>query len=201
MNFEELSAIWNSQDNELEQSLLVNRELIRRLGLAKVKSRLHNMKWTAILGVLVVFWWLTFLGGFIVQHLPELEFSIPAFMLLALSVYSLAFEVYRFLMLYNIDSRSSVAEAQRSLILLKKMETWDINSLLVIIPLFSGPFFLVLAKGIANISLYDFDLTWQVSYMAGSMLVAILMVFILEKFPDKSLAESISFLEELKEDK
>ncbi len=44
MDFEQLSGIWNSQNIELEKSLLINRELVKYIGLAKVKSNLRDIK-------------------------------------------------------------------------------------------------------------------------------------------------------------
>ena len=199
MSFEELSGIWNSQNIELEKSLQINRQLVKSVGFAKVKSGLREIQWRAIIGIPAVIVWMWFLGGFILENFFELKFLLPALLLLALSIFSLALEVYRLVLFYTIDSKSSVVEAQKKLVRLKKLEILDIYSLLVIIPLFSAPFLIVFAKAVPNLNVYALDLTWLISYTAGSVLIAAVIVFILKKFPNKNLTESISFLEELKE--
>ena len=181
MSFEELSGIWNSQNIQLEKSLQINKELVRTIGLAKVKSGLRDLKWRAIIGIPLTLYWLSFLGGFMIDNFFEFEFLFPAILLLALSLYNLVFEIYRFNLFYTIDSKSSVIEAQKKLVSLKKLEIMDIHSLLIIIPLFSGPFLIVFAKAILNLNLYAFDTNWLVSYTAGSVLIAAVIVFVLKK--------------------
>jgi hypothetical protein len=104
-------------------------------------------------------------------------------------------------MLFTINAKASVAEAQRKLSTLKKLEAYDTYSLLVIIPLFSAPFLIVVAKAAAEVSLYEFGSQWIYSYVAGSAVVAGIVVFFLRMCPNKGLQESIDFLKELKEEK
>ena len=90
MKFEELSGIWNSADMELEKSVKINKQLVKELGLAKVKSRLYEIKWTSIIEIGVNAIFLSFLTGFIFDHFSDFKFSIPAFILLVVTVVSLA---------------------------------------------------------------------------------------------------------------
>ncbi len=199
MNFEELSTIWNNQSIELEKSLQINRELVKSIALAKVKSSVREIKWRAFIGIPAVIYWMMLLVGFVIDNFSDIKFLLPALILLVLSLYNLVFEVYRLVLYYTIDTKSSVTEAQEKMVRLRRLEIIDIYSLLIIIPLFSGPFLIVVAKAIPDLNLYNFDPDWLISYMAGSVLIAAIIVYVLKKFPNKKLTESIAFLRELRE--
>jgi len=199
MEFEQLTSIWNNANPTLDQTVKINKELVKTISFSKVKSRLVDIKWTSIFQIVVGIWFLDFLLGFALGHSGEMKFFLPALTLIVLSIYSLAIDIAQLVMVLTIHSKASVAEAQKKLSALKKLEAYDVYSLLVIIPLFSLPFMIVLGKGVADFDLYNFDLSWMISYTAGSIVIAAIVVFFLRKFPNKGLRESIAFLEELKE--
>jgi uncharacterized membrane protein YdjX (TVP38/TMEM64 family) len=114
-------------------------------------------------------------------------------------LFSLVIEIYKLKLYYSIDASSSVIEAQKKLTKLKKLEIQDIQSLYIIIPLFSAPFLIVTAKAFLNLSLYSFGTNWLIYYTLGSFVVALIIVFFLKRYPDKNLMDSIAFLDELKE--
>lgn len=199
MKFKELSGIWNSTDMELEQSVQINRKLVKQIVLTKVKSRLSEIKWTGIFEIAVGILFFNFLVGFIVDHFADYSFSIPALILLAITLFSLIFEIYRLRLFHTIDSKTAVIEAQKKLALLKKLEVLDVYSLIIIIPLFASPFLIVTAKAFLNLDLYALNTTWLINLSVGSVLIAAILVFILKRFPNKKLQDSIDFLKDLKE--
>lgn len=199
MKFKELTDIWNSTDMELEQSVQINKALVKQIVLSKVKSRLYEIKWTGIFEIAVGILFFNFLVSFIVAHFADFRFYIPALILLIITVSSLIFEIYRMRLFYTIDSKTAVIEAQKKLAQLKKLEIRDLHSLIIIIPLFSTPFLIVAAKAFLNMDLYALNTNWLIQLSAGSILVAAVLIFILKKFPNKKLQESIDFLKELKE--
>lgn len=201
MKYEELSGIWNSTDLELEKSVQINKELVMQIGLQKVKSRLFEIKWTAIIEIVVGFLFVNFLVSFIANHFPDSSFLVPACILLSITLFGLIFEIYRLVLYYTIDSKTAVLKAQEKLARLKKLEILDIYSLIIIIPLFTAPIVIVLAKAFLDMSLYDSHSEWLVYLSIGSIFIAAILTFIMIKFPDKRLLESIDFLKELKENK
>ncbi|MEQ9376077.1 MAG: hypothetical protein RIG68_12910 [Imperialibacter sp.] len=201
MEFEQLTNIWNNANPTLDQTVKINKELVKTISFSKVKSSLSEIKWTSIVQIVVGIWFLDFLSGFAFRHHAEPLFLIPATMLIVITLYSLIFDIGQLVMLFTINAKASVAEAQRKLSTLKKLEAYDAYSLLVIIPLFSAPFLIVVAKAAAEVSLYEFGSQWIYSYVAGSAVVAGIVVFFLRMLPNKGLQESIDFLKELKEEK
>ncbi len=200
MKFEELSAIWNSTDIALDKSIQINKDLVKKIGISKVKSRLVEIEFTAIFELVVNIFFTIFLAKFIFQNLVDFKFFFPASILLLIALFSLIIEVYKLVLVDSLDSKSSVTEARKKLMRIKKLEVIDIYSLYIIIPLFSAPFAIVISKAFLHLNLYAFNLSWLIYFSAGSIVVAIILIFFLRKYPGKNLAASIAFLNELKEE-
>ena len=201
MEFEELSNIWNKSDLELEESVEFNKELVKRVGVNKIKSGLYEIKWEAIIEIVVGIFFFKFLGGFIFEHFTEIKFLIPALFLFNLTLFGVLTEGFRLYLYYSISPNDPVLKVQQKLARLRYMEFVEIYSLLVIIPLFSAPFFIVIAKAFLHISLYEFNLSWLISYTAGSVVIALILVIVLRLFPNKNLTNAIAFMKDLKENK
>ena len=67
MKFDELSSIWNSADLELEKTVTINKKLVMKVGLNKIKSRLFEIKWKGVialpLNALFVFFLVDFISS------------------------------------------------------------------------------------------------------------------------------------------
>ena len=199
MKFEELSTIWNTADSELGNTVQVNKQLVKNLGLSKVKSSLSELKLSVIIQIVVGFMFINFIMGFFVQNLTHFQFSGPAFFLLAFTSAGLVVSIYQLWLSLSINADLSVVEAQKKLMRLQTIEVLDIYSLLIIIPLFYAPFMIVGAKAFFNFNLYELSSNWFVYQTIGSIAIAVIVVFVLRKFPNKKLKESIDFLNELNE--
>lgn len=199
MKFEELSSVWNSSDMELEKTVQINKELIKEISFSKIRSRLYEIKWTSYFEIIIGVIWFNFLVGFIIEHFSAWQFSVPAGALLLIAAFSIALEGSKLYLYYTLDSQSAVADAQKKLSKLKQLEVMDTYSLLVIIPLFAVPFLVVVAKAFLHIDLYDILSGWLIQIFISSIVIAGILVFILIRYPNRRLIESIEFLKELKE--
>lgn len=199
MNFEELASAWKANDQSLESTIKVNKLLVKNLAFSKIKSSLYEIKWTGLfeLAVNVLFYF--FLVNFISDHLTQYEFLIPAILLLILTMTEVGVEIFKLYQIFTLDAQESVIKVKEKLTLLKRLEIIDVYSLYIIIPVFSGPFLLILAKGLLGIDLYQFDLTWMIQYVIGSFVVAIILVFILRRFPNEKLKAAMEFLDTLED--
>lgn len=200
MKFEELSGIWNNADAGLEQNIKINRSLVKNIAIRKVRSGLYEVKFTAVVGIIAGIFFSMFLWRFIIDNYMQLKFFIPALILLLTTIFSLVIAIYRLVLVYTLDSEATVFESQQKLIRLQKLDILDICSLYVIIPLFTAPFLIVVAKAFAHLDLYSFNTTWLIYLTAGSIIIAVILIFFLKKYPGKRLAKSVAFLNELKED-
>ena len=174
---------------------------MKEVAFKKIKSGLFEIKRNAYLGLVVYFFWSLFLGGFMLNHLLEMRFFLPAQLLLGFSIVGFVISVYRLKLYLSISTRYSVLQTQRKIERLNQLQLLDIQSLLIVIPLFSVPFAIVMAKALLNLDLFTFAIFVKLALYAtvGGLIVAVIMVFILTKFPNKNLKASIDFLNELKE--
>ncbi len=200
MQFEELSGIWNSTDHELDKTVRINRELVKQLGFSKVKSHLFEIKGSAIFEIIAEAVFTIFLIGFAADFGTNIEFLLPALILLAFSLFSLIVEVIKLKVFVSINSSSTVFEAQKKLSRLKYLEFLDIYSLYIIVPFYLIPFLIVFAKAFLNLNLYDYGiLDWMAQVILSGFVVAAITVYSLRKYRGRKLEESISFLHDLKE--
>ena len=200
MKFEELAGIWNNADAGLEQSIKINRSLVKNIAIRKVRSGLYHVKFTAIVGIIAGIFFSMFLWRFIINNYMQLKFFIPALILLLTTVFGLIIAIYRLVLVYTLDPKATVFKSQKKLIRLQKLDILDIYSLYIIIPLFTAPFLIVVAKAFAHLDLYSFNTKWLLYLTGGSIIIAVILIFFLKKYPGKRLARAITFLNELKED-
>jgi hypothetical protein len=199
MEFKELTEIWKTSANQQEDAIHINHQLIKELGFNKIKAGLSEIKWTSLFELIVEVGFSFFLVNFLVNHLGQPAFFIPAAMLFGLMIFNILFESSRLYLYFSISPDLPILENQKKLSQLKKLEIFDMYSLLAIIPVFALPFVIVLAKGLANWNLYQYDMEWMTGFSIGSVVVAIILVVVLRLFPNKKLKEAMSFIEALKE--
>lgn len=198
MDFQELSVLWNSADQALSQQVEIKQKLVKEVSIRKVRGHLAEIKWTAFfeLGISILF--LPFVMRYLTDTFSENKFFLPGLMLLVLTLFSLIITIYRLVLYFGIRAETPVVQTQLKVARLRYLELLEIDLLYVLIPLFYAPFMVVMAKAVANLDLYRFG-SWLIYSTLGSVVVALVLVFFLQKFPNKQLQESLGFLNELRE--
>ncbi len=199
MELQELSKIWNGTDSKLESAVKINKSLFMEVSMNRIKTDLYTLRWTSFFEIIVNFLFLFFVVNFTASHLSEIKFLIPGLLLFAFSIYSIIFSINKLVLHYGINARTPVIQTQQKLVKLKFLESREKQLLYIFIPLLSPVFLIVGAKFILNLDLYNY-MNWLVAQTAASAVIAIIIVFILKKFPDKNLEKSISFLSEIAEE-
>ena len=115
-----------------------------------------------------------------------------------MTIASVLFSGYQLSLYYGIRAGHPVVKTQLKVARLRYLELLETNLLLVVIPLFFAPFMIVMANALAHYDLYRHS-DWLVYSTLGSMVIALIIVFFLRKFPNERLQEAQSFLNELKE--
>ncbi len=197
MNYQEITNIWNETSNKAEMNVSIRQELLKKVSIQNIKSSLYEIKWTSFFELIVNAMWISFLIKFIAANTEYLGFVIPASILLLLALFSSIIETRKLIYFYSLKSSNSVFQTQKKLTKLQFLEHIDTLSLYVIIPLFAAPFFLVIAKSFFNLDLYQYS-NALILMSFGSVIIALVLVYILKKFPNKHLQESVLFLRELK---
>ena len=99
---------------------------MKEVAFKKIKSGLFEIKRNAYLGLVVYFFWSLFLGGFMLNHLLEMRFFLPAQLLLGFSIVGFVISVYRLKLYLSISTRYSVLQTQRKIERLNQLQLLDI---------------------------------------------------------------------------
>lgn len=198
MDFQELSTLWNSTDQQLDQQIEIRQKLVKEVGMRKVRMHLAEIKWTSYFELAANLIFVLFIGHYLAANFSEMKFFAPGLLLFALTIGSLIFSSYKLTLYYGIQAGFSVLQTQRKVARLRYLELLNANLLYLAIPLFYAPFMIVIAKAAANYDLYRHS-AWLIYSTLGSVLIAMIVVYLLKKFPNKRLQEAQTFLNELKE--
>ncbi len=199
MELHELSTIWNGTDSKLENTVRINKSLFMEVSMNRIKTNLNTLRWTGYFEIIVNFLFLFFVANFTFSHFSEVKFLIPGLLLFVFSIYSIIFSINKLVLHYGIKAQTPVFQTQKKLEKLKFLELREKQMLYVLIPLLWAIFLIVGAKFILNLDMYN-HMNWLMAQTGGSVVIAIIVVFILKQFPDKNLEKSIAFLNEIAED-
>ena len=199
MEFNELTEIWNRQDQQLDSNLQLNQEMFLELSNQRIRRNLGELRFELIFEVVASVFFFSFLLRYLVHNFGELKFFLPGLFLALVVVFGSAFAIYRLILASRVDVRTSVVRTQKSIHLLRYYEKLDTNSLLVLIPLFAVAFVVVAARGWFGVDLYSIlgDALWW--FGASSAVIGGIIWFLLRRYPSKKLREAQEFLAEIKE--
>ncbi|MBD8488589.1 hypothetical protein IFO69_07530 [Echinicola sp. CAU 1574] len=198
MEYQELSGIWKSAGMQKNPSQKINQKLLREVIGHKIKSSFLEQKLTSIFEFVANVLFAGYLISFASSHMTEVKFLIPALAILLMTFFNMGFVGRRLYLIFSIQPALSVLDTQKKLAKVQYMEKLEMNLLYVVIPFLSIPFMVILAKGFLGVDMYAWS-EYLFQFFLGSIVVALVLVFILKKFPRKSLVEAMAFMEELKE--
>ena len=198
MDFQELSTLWNSTDQQLNAQIEIRQKLVKEVGMRKVRTHLAEIKWTAFLELGTNLLFVLFISHYLAANFSEMKFLAPGLLLFAFTTGNLILSSYKLTLYYGIQAGFSVVQTQRKVARLRYLQLLDMNLLYVAIPLFYAPFMIVIAKAVAHFDLYQYS-DWLVYSTLGSVGVALVVVYLVKKFPSRRLQQAQSFLNELKE--
>ncbi len=198
MEIQELKNVWQESNKTNPNQWKVNTLLLKEVSLKKTHSLLGEYKFTAIFETISygIFW--ICIVGFMVDHWQEAPFAISAALLGLYAILGLIWGIYKWRQIQTINYRLPLAEAQKRVARFQLFERREIRSLLVLIPVFFVLFAIVASKSFLGLDLFELFPMWKYLIL-GSILIALLMVWILLKFPDKQLQKAQEFLKEIKE--
>lgn len=196
MDLDKLKQVWETQDTR--SWMPIQQELLTNSSILKVRSKLYEVKWENLIELLISVPFFMFIVSFTIDQWENPYLFYPSLGILLFSIASIAFNAYQLYLYYGINPQNGILENQRRVEQIRYNRLMEINALLVIIPLFSVPFLLIGAKLILGFDLWELGST-LISFFLGSIGVAIIIVFLLRRFPNKALEESSQFLQELRD--
>ena len=199
MELNELKNIWKAQFDDAETEQQLHQKVLRLASYSRIQSMIGlELKLTVLIELFCYILFLLFLIRFCIKHYLEIEFLIPALLLTIDACFEISWNIYRLTVYYSLNNAIPVVKAQKRLQTLIYQEKFATRMLLIAIPVFLLLFFTVVLKGLLGISLYYFmgyRMFWYI--IAGSFVVALILVSILIRFPNKEMQQAHSFLQEL----
>lgn len=198
MELHELANIWNGSDNKMENTVKINKTLFMEASINRIKTELSPIRRNSFFEIIVNLLFLFLMIKFSVSNLSEIKFLIPGLILIVFTCYNFIFCTKKLFLIYGIDAQTPVLLTQKKLEMLKLMKIKEIHMLYIFIPLLSPTFLIVGAKVFLNLDLYQF-INWLIAQTVASILIAVVIVIVLKKFPDKNLDKTLQFLNEIAE--
>lgn len=199
-DIQELTKLWNGSDVDINESISINKQLLKEVTISKVRNLLTEIKWNSIIGIAISFWFAQYLIGFILDNYAITKFLIPAVMLLVFTIAEFIQSIYQLVLYYTIHSDAPIIIAQKKVARLKYIEELEINALLILIPLFWCAFLIVVAWSVFDVDIFEWKnvLVYQ---LIGSIVVAVLITLFLRKHSDGKLKTAAEFLDEIADKK
>lgn len=193
----ELNKLWQNADHKINDETALSMDNLSSNQRRKLQGKLYKIPLNHLFNIIVDLPFTLFLMDFIKMHFTDTYFMIPAAVLLLVVAFSLALSIYALSEYLRIRVDKNIIETQKRLSSLSILEKWETRSLLVLIPLFAGPFLIVFAKSFIGLDLYSLAGQWLPEFLGGSFIVAIILVFFLSKFPNPELKAARKSLQEL----
>lgn len=198
MELKELQTLWQESGKRPGENNVINQAVFSELSTTRIKSRLGTWKWSTLFEIVMSLIFINFLADFMLRHADSAELLLPAGFLALFSVLSIGLGIFKLVTYLQIDVHKSVVETQKRVEQLRYLSLWETKALYVVIPLFWVAFLIVGAQ-----ALFGYDMFQHSNYLlqsfAGSVVIAIIVVFFLRKYPDSRLQEASAFLRDIKE--
>ena len=167
-DLDEMKELWASQDKKLDETIRLNRELLRSVTLRKADSATQRMTLTLSLEAVTWFAIVASLGSFISHHIFVLRLSLSAIALDAYAIAVLAATIRQIVDLRRIDYSRPVAEIQKQLEMLRvlriRITQWALLGGAVV----WAPFVIVVARaflGLEIVTHYGSGSMWRSAYV------------------------------------
>jgi len=173
MELDDLKQRWEDQDRKLDAALRLNTRLLQASVLGKAETSLRGLSrllWFELLtGLLAV----VFLGSFLVNHVSEPRFLIPAAVLHLCFIGLLIASGRQLVALKAVDYSEPIVVIQRRLETLRAERIRTVTLTLVCAPLLWTPLMIVALKWLFGVDVYA---AIGASYLIANLLFGLLLI-------------------------
>lgn len=198
MELETIKQIWKTYDQKLDQHLQVNKSFLKEVSFDTIKSKLWAFRLEQVLSLLAGIAFLSFFSRHMVLSFPDWKYFIPLLILFVLALSEVVTSSYYLITLSTIRLDTPILKAQKKIHQIIRYQKWEANLLYILIPLF-WPLILIVFSKIMGMDIFRF-MSFQMWMwnIAGSIFIAMLIVWFIKKYPDQGLAEAEAFLKEIR---
>jgi len=186
MELDEMKVKWAEHDRKLDESIRLNRRLLRDSYTRRAKFALWRLAGMQAVGSIFMLVVIVGLGRFIAQNWSAPRFAGPAVVLDLLAIAALVASNAQIGLALNIDFNQPVALIQKRLETLRKFRIRYSQAIFLTATLTWTPIFIVVMKGSLGWDVYRlFDTTWIVGNVAFGFLVLGIGVWAARHYGDR----------------
>jgi len=189
MELDELKEKWVEHDRKLDQSIRLNRHLLREMYTRRAKFALGRLAAMLAAGALFMLIVIVSLGRFIALHWSTPHVSVPAMILDLAAVAALAALIAQIGLAMTIDYNQPVAEIQKRLEILRKFRIRYTQAIILTTTLTWWPIFSVVMGGVLGLGI-----RWILINIATGLAAPALVIWVFLKLAPRM---SQQFLKEL----
>jgi hypothetical protein len=183
MEPDEWKEKWAEYDRKLDASLRLNRRLMRESYTARARWALRRLAAMLALGSILTLAVIVWLGRFIAVNWPAARFTVPAILLDAAAIATLAALNAQILLALNIDYNQPVTAIQKRLEMLRRFRVRYVQAICLLMTLTWTPIFIVAMKAVLDVDVYrTFDTGWLIANAAFGVAVLVVGLWLARRY-------------------
>lgn len=155
MELDDFKAAWNAMDQRLDAVVNLQRATLKEQKLDRVRLALRGLTGTLVVELILGVAAALVVGSFLADHIQTARLAIPALVLHAVAVASIAAAAWQLSVLLRLDYSAPVVSIQRRLATLRiargRFDRW----ILLLSPLLWTPLAIVAGQGILGLDVYQ----------------------------------------------
>jgi hypothetical protein len=187
MDLDELKEKWIDYDRKLDESLRLNRQLLKTMKMSRVRSALHRMAVLSALESVLWFAAIVALGSFIYRHITLMRFALPAAILDLYVIANFAVLIAQIASALQIDYDRPISIIQKQIEALHVLCTRYIQLSVLGGFIVWMPLVIVLFKGFFGVDIYRlFNTTWIVANVLFGLAPIAFAIWLSKKLSKKA---------------
>jgi hypothetical protein len=183
MELDELKQKWAEHDRKLDQSIHLNRQVLREVYTRRARFALWRLAAVLVLGSIFMLMVIVWLGYFISQAWSSPRFVWPAVALDLMAISLLALLIGQVGLSLKMDYDQPVAVIQRRLEMLRKVRIRYIQGIFLSALLGWMPLFILVMKVFLGVDVYrSFPTSWIVTNVAVGLAVVAAVIWVFKKY-------------------
>jgi len=197
MELDQLKKIWEANDQEIDSRLQLNKELLKEASVNKVQSYLFEFRLENYIELLINGAASFYLIRMFFNNLEDLKIALLIAFLAIMLFMEFVWNLYKLIQADKLSYKRPLIQNLKTLERLRWYNRWEITSLIVLIPLFSATFIILIPRLFFDLDVFPILGNGIWYFVLGSAIVGFLIVGILRLFPDKKMEQAIAFLREI----
>jgi len=186
MELDELKEKWAEHDRKLDESIRLNRQLLRETYTGRAKFALWRLAGMLALGSILILAVIVALGRFIAANWSAPRFAIPAIALDVMAIAALATLIAQMGLALAIDYSQPIALIQKRLEALRKLRIRYSQAIFLTMTLTWVPIFIIVMKAALGVDVYrTFDNTWIVVNVGFGLAVLAIGFWLSRRFGNR----------------